>query len=123
MTQLGLAALGRPEYLKVGHPAAVDGRFDPAALEQRCHAVLDAAWDSGVRHFDVARSYGSTERSPVLHPVRSRARGLRSTLSDGGSVDRILVATQSRVGDRQHRAEVLTISPGKAPKPTEPLIR
>ena len=64
MTQLGLglAALGRPEYLTVGHSDAVDGRFDPAALEQLCHAVLDAAWDSGVRHFDVARSYGLAER-------------------------------------------------------------
>lgn len=64
MTQLGLglAALGRPEYLTVGHSDAVDGRFDPAALEQLCHAVLDAAWDSGVRHFDAARSYGLAER-------------------------------------------------------------
>jgi aryl-alcohol dehydrogenase-like predicted oxidoreductase len=64
MTQLGLglAALGRPEYLTVGHARAVDGRFDPAALEQHCHAVLDAAWDSGIRHFDVARSYGLAEQ-------------------------------------------------------------
>lgn len=64
MTQLGLglAALGRPEYLTVGHSRAVDGRFDPAALEQLCHAVLDAAWDSGIRHFDVARSYGLAEQ-------------------------------------------------------------
>ncbi|MFI8567004.1 aldo/keto reductase [Rhodococcus sp. NPDC078407] len=59
---LGLAALGRPEYLTVGHSDAVDGRFDPAALEQLCHAVLDAAWDSGIRHIDVARSYGLAER-------------------------------------------------------------
>ncbi|OZE21861.1 aldo/keto reductase [Rhodococcus sp. 05-2255-1e] len=64
MTQLGLglAALGRPEYLTIGHSRAVDGRFDPAALEQHCHAVLDSAWDSGIRHFDVARSYGLAEQ-------------------------------------------------------------
>ncbi|MBY3791533.1 aldo/keto reductase [Rhodococcus fascians] len=64
MTQLGLglAALGRPEYLNIGHSRAVDGRFDPAALEQHCHEVLDAAWESGIRHFDVARSYGLAER-------------------------------------------------------------
>lgn len=64
MTQLGLglAALGRPEYLTVGHSDAVGGRFDPAALEQLCHAVLDAAWERGVRHLDAARSYGSAER-------------------------------------------------------------
>ncbi|MGV8871205.1 MAG: aldo/keto reductase [Rhodococcus sp. (in: high G+C Gram-positive bacteria)] len=64
MTQLGLglAALGRPEYLTVGHSTSVDGRFDPAALEQLCHAVLDAAWERGVRHLDAARSYGLAER-------------------------------------------------------------
>ena len=59
---LGLAALGRPEYLTTGHAAAVDGRFDPAALEQHCHDVLDAAWDGGIRHVDAARSYGYAER-------------------------------------------------------------
>ena len=30
------------------------------ALE-KCHAVLDAAWEAGVRHFDAARSYGKSE--------------------------------------------------------------
>ncbi|MBY4127560.1 aldo/keto reductase [Rhodococcus fascians] len=76
MTQLGLglAALGRPEYLTLGHSDAVDGRFDPAALEQLCRAVLDAAWDSGVRHFDVARSYGRAElflgNWLAVHPQR-----------------------------------------------------
>jgi aryl-alcohol dehydrogenase-like predicted oxidoreductase len=64
MTQLGLglAALGRPEYLTLGHSDSVAGRFDPAELEQLCHAVLDSAWDSGVRHLDAARSYGLAER-------------------------------------------------------------
>lgn len=59
---LGLAALGRPEYLTVGHADAVAGRFDPAELERHCHAVLDAAWAGGVRHVDAARSYGAAER-------------------------------------------------------------
>jgi aryl-alcohol dehydrogenase-like predicted oxidoreductase len=59
---LGLAALGRPEYLTVGHADAVAGRFDPAELERHCHAVLDAAWRGGVRHVDAARSYGAAER-------------------------------------------------------------
>jgi len=45
---LGLAALGRPEYLTLDHATAVQGRFDPAELERLCHAVLDAAWDGGV---------------------------------------------------------------------------
>jgi aryl-alcohol dehydrogenase-like predicted oxidoreductase len=59
---LGLAALGRPEYLTTGHADAVAGRFDPAELERHCHAVLDAAWRGGVRHVDAARSYGAAER-------------------------------------------------------------
>ncbi len=59
---LGLAALGRPEYLTLDHASAVQGRFDPAELERLCHAVLDAAWDGGVRHVDAARSYGAAER-------------------------------------------------------------
>lgn len=64
MTQLGLglAALGRPEYLTVGHSDSIEGRFDPTALEELCHAVLDAAWERGLRHLDVARSYGLAER-------------------------------------------------------------
>jgi aryl-alcohol dehydrogenase-like predicted oxidoreductase len=58
---LGLAALGRPGYLNIGH--GVDLGVDPsvAALERRTHAVLDAAYDAGVRYFDAARSYGRGE--------------------------------------------------------------
>jgi aryl-alcohol dehydrogenase-like predicted oxidoreductase len=59
---LGLAALGRPEYLTIGHADAVGGRFDPIELERHCHEVLDAAWAGGVRHIDAARSYGAAER-------------------------------------------------------------
>ena len=32
-----------------------------AAMEARAHAVLDAAYESGVRYFDAARSYGRAE--------------------------------------------------------------
>jgi aryl-alcohol dehydrogenase-like predicted oxidoreductase len=32
-----------------------------AALERRCHQVLDAAWAAGVRYLDAARSYGRAE--------------------------------------------------------------
>ncbi|SNT44931.1 aldo/keto reductase [Rhodococcoides kyotonense] len=83
MTQigLGLAALGRPEYLTVGHSDAVNGRFDPATLEQLCHAVLDAAWDSGIRHLDVARSYGLAER--FLGSWLSRHANRRENLAIG----------------------------------------
>ena len=59
---LGLAALGRPGYMTLGHARDLDGKTDLAAMEARCHAVLDAAWQAGVRWFDAARSYGEAER-------------------------------------------------------------
>jgi len=31
-------------------------------MEEHAHAVLDAAWQAGVRYFDAARSYGRAER-------------------------------------------------------------
>jgi aryl-alcohol dehydrogenase-like predicted oxidoreductase len=58
---LGLAALGRPGYLTLGHGDDLGGDRSVTALERRCHDVLDAAYESGVRHFDAARSYGRAE--------------------------------------------------------------
>src|SRR5205807_2955291 len=58
---LGLAALGRPGYINLGHAADLAGDYDVAALEARTHAVLDAALAAGVRYFDAARSYGRAE--------------------------------------------------------------
>ncbi|MDF1522336.1 MAG: aldo/keto reductase [Trueperaceae bacterium] len=58
---LGLAALGRPGYLNVGHGEDLAGDRSVAAMEARAHAVLDAAWAGGVRAFDAGRSYGRAE--------------------------------------------------------------
>jgi aryl-alcohol dehydrogenase-like predicted oxidoreductase len=58
---LGLAALGRPGYLNLGHGDDLGSDRSVAALELRAHAVLDAAYDAGVRYFDAARSYGRAE--------------------------------------------------------------
>jgi aryl-alcohol dehydrogenase-like predicted oxidoreductase len=59
---IGLAALGRPGYINLGH--AVDLRQDYRidAMEAHTHHVLDAAWEAGVRYFDAARSYGRAEQ-------------------------------------------------------------
>jgi aryl-alcohol dehydrogenase-like predicted oxidoreductase len=57
---LGLAALGRPGYLNLGHGQDFEER-SVDALAARTHAVLDAAYAGGVRHFDAARSYGRAE--------------------------------------------------------------
>jgi aryl-alcohol dehydrogenase-like predicted oxidoreductase len=58
---LGLAALGRPGYINLGHADDLDREYAVAAMEDRAHGVLDAAWQAGVRYFDVARSYGNAE--------------------------------------------------------------
>ena len=59
---LGLAALGRPGYLNVGHGDDLGADRSVSALERRTHDVLDAAHVAGVRYFDAARSYGLAER-------------------------------------------------------------
>ena len=58
---LGLAALGRPGYINLGHADDLNHNHDVAAMEAHAHAVLDAAWDAGIRYFDAARSYGKAE--------------------------------------------------------------
>lgn len=57
---LGLAALGRPGYLNLGHGEDFEDR-SVEAMENRTHELLDAAFSAGVRHFDAARSYGRAE--------------------------------------------------------------
>lgn len=57
---LGLAALGRPGYLNLGHGGDF-GERSVQAMAERAHEVLDAAYESGLRHFDAARSYGRAE--------------------------------------------------------------
>lgn len=58
---LGTAALGRPGYVTLNHADALGGNYDPPAMESHAHSVLDAAFDAGVRYFDMARSYGRAE--------------------------------------------------------------
>jgi aryl-alcohol dehydrogenase-like predicted oxidoreductase len=58
---LGLAALGRPGYITVAHARDLAGNYAPSAMEQKAHAVLDAAHAAGVRYVDAARSYGRAE--------------------------------------------------------------
>jgi aryl-alcohol dehydrogenase-like predicted oxidoreductase len=58
---LGLAALGRPGYINLGHAADLAGRTDEETMERNAHSVLDAAYAGGVRYFDAARSYGTAE--------------------------------------------------------------
>src|SRR4051812_22163291 len=58
---LGLAALGRPGYLNVGHGSDLGSDRSPDALRRRAEALLDDAYSAGVRYLDAARSYGRGE--------------------------------------------------------------
>ncbi len=58
---LGLAALGRPGYINIGHAEDLAYDYVVEAMERRTHRLLDAAYELGVRYFDVARSYGRAE--------------------------------------------------------------
>ncbi len=58
---LGLAALGRPAYINLGRDGALPPVRDVASMRAATFAVLDDAYAAGVRHVDVARSYGRSE--------------------------------------------------------------
>src|SRR4051794_8079715 len=58
---IGLAALGRPGYLNVGHEADLGADRSVDALRARSFEVLDTAYAAGVRYLDTARSYGRGE--------------------------------------------------------------
>ena len=58
---IGMAAIGRPAYIDVGHADDFPEGRSPEAMERQAHEVLDAAWEAGVRYVDVARSYGRAE--------------------------------------------------------------
>ena len=58
---LGLAALGRPGYINLGHAQDLPVGHDKTAMQAQAMRVLDAAYAAGVRYFDAARSYGQAE--------------------------------------------------------------
>ena len=59
---LGLAALGRPGYINLGHDEDLPPRRAVEDLRVRTHELLEQAWQAGVRYFDAARSYGLAEQ-------------------------------------------------------------
>ena len=58
---IGMAALGRPGYINLGHGEDYKKGRTVGAMEQRAFEVLDAAWNAGIGYFDAARSYGRGE--------------------------------------------------------------
>ncbi|MHB8879757.1 MAG: aldo/keto reductase, partial [Myxococcaceae bacterium] len=59
---LGLAALGRPAYINLGHAEDFSGGRDVEAMEAHAGQMLDRAFAAGIRYFDAARSYGRAEQ-------------------------------------------------------------
>jgi len=57
---LGMAALGRPGYINMGHAGDIVDR-DYQAMRQHALSVLNEAYALGVRYFDTAASYGAGE--------------------------------------------------------------
>jgi len=58
---VGLAALGRPAYINLGHDADFPEGRSIEAMQAATFAVLDAARAGGIRYVDAARSYGRAE--------------------------------------------------------------
>lgn len=58
---LGLAALGRPGYMNLGHEEDLPAERTQQAMLEHALGVLDEAWALGIRWFDAARSYGLAE--------------------------------------------------------------
>lgn len=58
---LGLAAIGRPGYITLGHDHDLAGQTDPTDLESHAFQMLDAARAGGITYVDAARSYGRAE--------------------------------------------------------------
>ena len=73
---LGLAALGRPAYINLGHADDLRHQYDVDAMRRRTASMLDGAWDAGIRYIDVARSYGRAEEF-LASWLRSRPRAAR----------------------------------------------
>lgn len=110
---LGLAALGRPGYINLGHARDIGGRLDVDAMEARAHEVLDAAYGAGIRYFDAARSYGRAEE---FLGSWLRARGFPPPAPD--SPDQVTVGSKWgyrytagwRVDAKVHEVKELTLA-------------
>jgi len=57
---IGLAALGRPGYMTLGHAGDLRDTSVEGMFAQTCE-VLDVGYAAGIRHLDTARSYGTGE--------------------------------------------------------------
>lgn len=58
---LGLAALGRPGYINLGHAEDLNADYEPNNMMQRLHEMVTLAVEMGINYVDAAQSYGKSE--------------------------------------------------------------
>lgn len=58
---LGLTALGRPEYINLGHRNDLQANYDKSNMQFQTHQRLSLATSLGINYFDTALSYGMAE--------------------------------------------------------------
>lgn len=103
---LGMAALGRPGYINLGHAADMQGDTSPDAMLARAHVLLDQAWAAGIRYFDAARSYG---RGEEFLGAWLRSRGLDPATVVVGSKWGYTYTAGWRVDAEQHEVKEHTL--------------
>jgi aryl-alcohol dehydrogenase-like predicted oxidoreductase len=104
---LGLAALGRPGYINLGHGDDLPPDRGVDAMRAHAHAVLDAAWAEGVRWFDAARSYGRAEE---FLGAWLRARGIEPGAATVSSKWGYTYTAQWRVDAEKHEVKDHSLS-------------
>ena len=58
---LGMASLGRPGYINLGHADDLPSERTVEAMREHAETVLSEAYALGIRYIDCARSYGLSE--------------------------------------------------------------
>ena len=102
---LGLAALGRPGYLNLGHGTDIGADRSVGALRQRVKGMLDAAHQRGITYLDAARSYGRAEE--FLAAWLASAAGAGSMVI--GSKWGYVYTADWQVDSRVHEVKVHTL--------------
>ena len=130
---LGLAAVGRPGYITLGHESDLPAGRTVAAMRRHAHELLDLAYARGIRYIDTARSYGRAEEF-LADWLKSRGTprdllvgskwGYTYTADwrvdapthevkdhSAGTYDRQLAETRSLLGERLDLYQVHSVTP------------
>ena len=79
---LGMAALGRPGYINLGHADHLPEERTVEAMRAHAHEILDEAVSLGIRYIDCARSYGLSEECATQQPSTESRPRIHSSLME-----------------------------------------